>query len=233
MEGIDQAFQRKLFIVALDLVRFYRPEVPSFNELLVRWIRKRRRKMGQVVPDNMVVLWKEPIQSVGSHTIGKQPVGPFWVLEYVSKSNTCKDYEDSFAKYEKELKVPYYLIFYHDNNELSLYHHNGKKYVSVKPNDHGRYAIPELEMEVGLLDGWARFWFRNDLLLTPIELVRAREAATEEFNQAKERADEQQRRADAAKQRADELAKARDAIQRELAQLRARQTQSGKAAPGP
>src|SRR5262249_23491721 len=82
------------------------------------------------------------------------------VLEYVSKNNKRKDYEDNFRKYERELKVPYYLLFYPDNEELTLFHRRGSKYVSVKPNAAGRLAIPELELEVALLDGWVRFWFR-------------------------------------------------------------------------
>src|SRR6266849_5832641 len=63
-----------------------------------------------------------------------------------------------------ELKVPYYLLFVPDEQELSLYHHTGDRYVSIQPNDHGRYALPELELESGLLGGWVRYWFRGELL---------------------------------------------------------------------
>src|SRR5204862_104462 len=82
---------------------------------------------------------------------------PFWVMEYVSKRNKRKDYEDNFKKYEQELKVRYYLMFNPEAQEMTLFRHNGKKYVSVKPNRHGRCAVPELDMEVALLDGWVRF----------------------------------------------------------------------------
>ena len=89
----------------------------------------------------MVVLSDKPIRATSSYNLPLEPARPFWMLEYVSKNNKRKDYDDNFDKYEKELKVPYYLIFYPDDQELTLYHLRGKKYVSVKPNKHGRYPI--------------------------------------------------------------------------------------------
>jgi hypothetical protein len=62
-----------------------------------------------------------------------QPTGPFWVLEYVTKHNKRKDYEDNMQKYERELKVPYYLLFYPDNREPTLFHLSSRKYRSVPP----------------------------------------------------------------------------------------------------
>jgi hypothetical protein len=120
----------------------------------------------------MVVLWKEPIQAEGSFDVPLQPVRPFWVLEYVSKHNKRKDYEDSFRKYERELKVPYYLLFYPDNEELTLYRHDGGRYATQLPNEHGRCALLELELETALRDGWVRFWFRGELLPLPADLLR-------------------------------------------------------------
>src|SRR5262249_29194308 len=130
----------------------------------------RDKTIRQVVPYNMVVVHDGPIEAETSYDVPLQPAGPFWVFEYVSKRSERKDFEESFAKYEKELKVPYYLVFYPDNQELTLYHRGRTKYVSVKPNAAGRLAIPELEIEVGILDGWVRFWFRGRLLPLPGEL---------------------------------------------------------------
>ena len=50
-------------------------------------------------------------------------------------------YDDNVQKYEHDLKVPYYLLFQPDVQELTLYRHTGRKYVSVKPNAAERYAI--------------------------------------------------------------------------------------------
>jgi Uma2 family endonuclease len=171
MEATAQATQRKITLESLDLVHARRPEVQVFNELLVQFpVRGSNRPM-QVVPDNMVVVWKDPIQAEGSYDVPMQPVRPFWVFEYVSPSNKRKDYEDSFQKYER-LKVPYYLLFYPDNQELTLFHYRDGKYVSKKPNRRGRLAIPELDMEIAILDGWARYWFEGELLPLPADMQR-------------------------------------------------------------
>jgi Uma2 family endonuclease len=175
MEATGQSIQREITLESLALVRAQRPEVQVFNELLVQYSVGRATRPHQVVPDNMVVLHDQPIKADGSFDVPLQPVGPFWVLEYVSKHNKRKDYEDSFDKYERELKVPYYLIFYPDNQELTLYKLKGRKYVSVKPNEHGRLALPRLELEMALLDGWVRFWYKGELLPLPGELLRQRD----------------------------------------------------------
>lgn len=171
MESTPQATQRKITLESFDLVHAHRPDVQMFNELLVQFPMRSRRRPAQVVPDNMVVLWDEPIEAVGSYDVPLQPVRPFWVFEYVSPSNERKDYEDGFDKYER-LKVPYYLIFYPDSQDLTLFRHQGQRYVSKKPNRRGRLAIPELDMEVALLDGWVRYWYQGELLLLPADLQR-------------------------------------------------------------
>ncbi len=90
-------------------------------------------------------------------------------------------------KYERQLKVPYYLLFYPDNQELTLYRHNKRRYVTVRPNEHGRYPIPPLEMEVALLDGWVRFWFRGELLPLPADLLRQLEQTRSELQETRGR----------------------------------------------
>jgi Uma2 family endonuclease len=221
MEAIPQATQREITLESLALLKARRPDVHVFNELLVQYSRPGRRKLGQVVPDNMVVLSNQPIRAEGSFNVPKQPAGPFWVLEYVSKSNQRKDYEDSFDKYEQELQVPYYLVFYPDNQEVTLYRHNGKKYVTVKPNKHDRYAIPPLDLEIGLREGWVRYWYQGELLPLPADLQR-------EVDEARRRADDEKRRADDEKRRADELQRRLEAAERELGHYR----DQGKPAAG-
>jgi Uma2 family endonuclease len=173
MEATSQARQREITVESLALVHAVRPDIQYFNELLVQYPLPDRGRRGQIVPDNMVVVCKEPIRAEGSYDLPFQPVGPFWVLEYVSKATRRKDYEDSFKKYEEELRVPYYLLFYPEVQDLTLYRHDGNKYVTVTPNEHSRYAIAELEMEMGLVDGWVRYWHRTALLRLPAELERA------------------------------------------------------------
>jgi Uma2 family endonuclease len=215
MEATAQATQRKITLESLDLVHGRRPDVQVFNELLVQYPRGRQRKPQQVVPDNMVVIWKEPIEAGGSYDVPLQPVSPFWVLEYVSKHNKRKDYKESFRKYERELKVPFYLVFYPDIHELTLYAHSGRKYRAVPPNEHGRLAIPQLDLEVGLLDGWVRFWYQGDLLPLPVELQRDLDEAQRQLRDITRQRDELQNRLEQEQQ-------ARRTLEQELKLLRAR-----------
>src|SRR5581483_1124067 len=77
-EATPQATQRKITLESLDLVHSLWPAFQVFNELLVQYPLRGRKKPGQVVPDNMVVVHDEPIKAEGSYDVPVQPVGPFW-----------------------------------------------------------------------------------------------------------------------------------------------------------
>jgi hypothetical protein len=81
MEATPQAYQRKITLESLDLVSAHNPEVQVFNELLVQYPYGRKKRIRQVVPDNMVAVHPEPLHAVGSYNVPFQPVGPFWVME--------------------------------------------------------------------------------------------------------------------------------------------------------
>jgi Uma2 family endonuclease len=223
MEATPQAKQREITMESLALVHAARPEVQYFNELLVQYPREEHARPGQVVPDNMVVVWPEPLDASGSYDLPLQPARPFWMLEYVSKTTKRKDYEDNFKKYEQELQVPYYLLFYPQIQELSLYRHDGSKYVSVLPNERGRFPLPELELEVALLGGWVRYWHRGELLPLPPELVRNLEKERRLRQQAERGREEAERRAELEQRRAEEnaLRTAEEKRGREQAERRA------------
>ena len=189
MEATAQGNQRKITLESLDLVHARRPDVQIFNELLVQYPRRGDRKIGQVVPDNMVVVWPEPIKASGSYDMPLQPTGPFWVLEYVSKYNKRKDYEDNMQKYERELKVPYYLLFYPDNRELTLFRLSSRKYRTVTANAQGRHAIERLDVEVALLDDWVRFWYKGELLPLPADLQRDLDETRQQLRRMTRRAE--------------------------------------------
>jgi Uma2 family endonuclease len=220
MEATPQATQRKITLESLDLVQARRPDFQLFNELLVQYPLPRKKRLGQVVPDNMVVIHSEPIKAEGSYDVPLQPVGPFWVLDYVSKGNRRKDYDDNMRKYEHELKVPYYLLFAPDEQELTLYRHNDERYVSVPPNEQGRHELSELKLEVGLLDGWVRYWYQGELLPLPAELQRDLEETRRQLVETTQRADAEKRRADAEHRCADAEHQARLTAERDLSQLR-------------
>jgi hypothetical protein len=227
MEATTQAFQRKITLESFDVVSMDNPAVQLFSELLVQYPFGRPPVIRQVVPDNMVIDHPETVQAVGSYDVPLQPARPFWVMEYVSKESRRKDYEESFQKYERELKVPYYLLFYPDNQELTLFRHTGRKYRTVTPNEHGRYPIPELHMEVGLLDGWVRFWYKGELLPLPADLLRQLEAMRQQLQQAQEQARLATERAQLAEQQARQAAEQARRATEEAERLRARLRELG------
>jgi Uma2 family endonuclease len=181
MEATDHARQREITLESFAVIRATRPDIQCFNELLVQYPQK-NKKNGQVVPDNFVVIHDKPIKAKGSFNTPLQPVKPLLVMEYVSKYNKRKDYEDNFEHHEKHLKVPYYLLFYPDGEEMTLFRLGEKKYVTVRPNANKRYAIPELELEVALLDGWVRYWFRGELVPLPADLLKERNDARKQLD---------------------------------------------------
>lgn len=213
MEATPQSTQRKITLESFDLIHAARPEVQCFNELLIQYPRGKRQKLGKVVPDNFVLIHSKPIEALTSFSTQVQPVGPLLVLEYVSKHSERKDYDNNYEKYEEELKVPYYLIFYPDNEEMTLFRLGRKGYTAVPPNADGRVAVPELELEAGLLDGWVRFWFRGEQLPLPGDLLRQLNATRDQLNA--ERIARQA--AETAKQAAEQRA---TAAETELAKLR-------------
>ncbi len=246
MEAEAQATQRKITLESLDVLTTRRPDVQVFNELLVQYPWGRQQKLRHVVPDNMVVIHEKRIKAGTSFKVPFQPVPPFWMLEYVSKSNRRKDYEDNFERYERELKVRYYLLFYPDEQELTLYKHTGRKYRAVPPNDNNRHPIEELDLELGLLDGWVRFWYKGKLLPLTADLQREvdeqsrlLQEAIQRAEQEKQRAEREMQRAEQEKQRAeeyraqlDQVRETQHALERELERLRARNGSRSQRPPG-
>jgi Uma2 family endonuclease len=172
MESTAQALQRAITLACLGLLRGQVRDFHLFNELLVQYFFN--GTLRRVVPDNMVVLG--PLASRadrGSFAVELETSPPFLTMEYVSRHSGGKDYVETFGKYERELKVPYYLLFDPTVSPpvLHLYRHGGQAYQEVPANAEGRMGIPELELEVGLADGWVRYWFRGDLLPLPEELL--------------------------------------------------------------
>ncbi len=186
MESTPQATQRKITLESFDIIHASRSDIQCFNELAVIYPKPGHNpdKPGTVVPDNMVVIHTKPIVAEGSYMTPLQPADPFLVLEYVSKSSVRKDEEVNYAKYEQELQVPYYLLFYPDADELTLFKLKDGKYSTALPNEQGRYAISELELEVALLGKWMRYWFRGELVPLPGDLLKERNAAVQERNAA-------------------------------------------------
>jgi Uma2 family endonuclease len=206
MEATPQATQREITVESFALLKTHRPDVHYFNELLVQYLFQGRLR--QVVPDNMAILSDEPRQAWTNYAVELEPVPPFWVLEYVSPSSRRKDYEESFRKYEQELKVPYCLLFDPERQDLRMYRHDGGHYVQLEQDADGRYAVPELDLQVGLLDGWVRLWYRDHLLELPAELQRRLVQQAEQLRTQAKQIDAQAKQIDAQAKQIDAQAEA-------------------------
>jgi Uma2 family endonuclease len=168
MEATPQATQREVTLASFNELKSRLPGLGYFNELLVQV--RPQGKIERAVPDNMVVLGDPGDARRGSWAVEHEACPVLWVLEYVSRDDPEKDYASNFEKYESVFKFPYYLIFDPEQQALLLYHLHEGRYVPVEENMRGRLPIPELNLEVGLLEGWVRFWFAGELLPVPAEL---------------------------------------------------------------
>src|SRR5262249_48754627 len=97
-----------------------------------------------------------------------------------------------------QLKVPYCLMFYLERQDLRVYRHARGRYQKLRPNAAGRYAIPDLDLEAGLLHGWVRFWYQGRLLELSSELQQQLDLERERADREEQRADRERRRAEAA-----------------------------------
>jgi Uma2 family endonuclease len=228
MEATTQGRQREITLESLALLKARRRDVHVFNELLVQYEIRGQDRPGQVVPDNMLVVHRGPIETEGSYDVPIQPAGPFWVLEYVSRHSKRKDYNESLQKYERELKVPYCLMFYPEKGELRLLHRGPRKYRAVRPNDHGRLEVPDLDIEVALLDGWVRFWYKGKLLPLPGELQREVDQARRETTEERQRAERERRRAKKERQQAEEARQRAEQEKQRAEQEKQRADEAGR-----
>ncbi len=223
MESIEQSKQREITVESLALVRAVWPEFQVFSELMIQYVApgKDPYKPLRMVPDNMVLMHSEPIDAHGSYATAVQPVLPILVLEYVSRRSKGKDYEDNRKKYERDLKIPYYLLFDPEAGDMAVLHRVKSKYVRVKPNEEDRLPIPELELEVALIDGWARFWFRGELLPLPGDLLHSLNEERAARIAAERAAAKSEKRRIVAEDVAAREQSARRALEAELARMKA------------
>lgn len=226
MEAEPQSMQRSITMSSFRWLEAKRPGLHLFNELLVQY--PMNGDLGQVVPDNMVVLGGTGHERRGSYNIVFEEAPIFWALEYVSPSSERKDYEESYRKYEQELLVPYYLVFHPEKQDLRLYRHTGTGYEIVPTDTDGRVPLRELDMHVALHGGWVRFWYRDQLIPLPEELQEEADKQAQLIVALKATVDVERRRAndlkrerDAAEHRAAQACQEREAAERRAEQFAA------------
>ena len=168
-EATPHAMQREITMVSLRLLPGRRPDVHPFNELLVQY--KHRGQLRNIAPDNMLVLGVLPARDRLRFSVENEKLAPYLTFEYVSAGREQKDYRDNFAKYEIELKVPYCIMFKIQAQDLRVWRHNGQRYERQLAKGEGQIAVDRLDIEVGILDRWIRFWHQGDLLELPWEIA--------------------------------------------------------------
>ena len=137
-----------------------------------------------------------------SYVMWRELIAPLLLLEFVSgdgsEEHDTTPQTGKFWVYERVIRPAYYGIFDSLQNSLEMYHSVESRFERLEPNQHGRYAIAPLGIELGLTQGrflgiglpWMRFWdAAGNMLLT-----------------GDERADQEQHRADQEQQRAERLA---------------------------
>ncbi|MBY0230917.1 MAG: Uma2 family endonuclease [Gemmataceae bacterium] len=186
MEPVPQSVFKFILLAAFRVMALRRPEIQAFAELLIQYDHGKPPRRRGVVPDVFIVRHAAPIEAVRSYNLPMQPARPFLVAESVSKSSERKDHETSFDKYEQELKVPYLLYHYPDNEEMTLFRLRKGKYASVKPNRAGRVSVPELEMEFGFHAGQLRVWFQGEMMPLPEEMHARIESGRAELSRLEE-----------------------------------------------
>jgi hypothetical protein len=61
-------------------------------------------------------------------------------------------------------------LFYPEAQDLRVHHHTGEHFERMEPDTQGRCTIAEVDLQVGLLHSWLRYWYRGTLLELPGEL---------------------------------------------------------------
>lgn len=173
MENSWAGTQRSLTLSMFDILRTREPRVQPFNEMLVQF--EENGVIKGVVPDNMIVVSDEPLRHRTSFPVPVEPVLPLLVIEYVSKGGDKKDYVVNRRRYAL-VGVPYYVICDPQKSKLEVHHLQDDGYVRLEPGLNNRVSVPELDLEIGLLNGWMRFWHRGELLPIPAESERQKEA---------------------------------------------------------
>ncbi len=142
-----------------------------------------------------------------SYVLWRESIAPLIIIEFASDDGSDEhDATPSSGKfwvYERAIRPAYYAIFLVATGDLEVYRHVEGRFEALRPNQDGRFSIPQLGVELGVWEGyfinerapWLR-WYETDGTLVPTSAeVVERDAIRMEALAA--HADAESRRADA------------------------------------
>lgn len=173
---------------ALEELRQRRFRGPDF--FLVTGVRREQR--------NSWVVWAEGGQY------------PELIIELLSASTASVDRGEKKLLYQNTFRTPEYFWFSPENGEFAGFRHDGRVYQPIPLDSEGCRESQVLDLRLGPVEGWLRYFDGDRLLPTPAEAAQfEREQAASEREQAereRERAESERERADTEHQRAELLA---------------------------
>lgn len=157
-EGVSHNTQSRITLDSLTVLRRRHPGFTVYGELMI--VYDDAGKLKQVTPDNAVALVPsdDPRRLSWNWEHESRPL--LMVLDSLSPR---KDYAAARKVYE-HLRIPYIVAFNLSDKTLEVRHESDQGSVLLEPDPHGRFEIPELNIKLGVFDGWVRFWHQDRLL---------------------------------------------------------------------
>jgi Uma2 family endonuclease len=156
------------FAIGQDCAIYYRQTDPPLD--------------GAKAPDWFLVPNVPPLldgQPRRSYVMWREMVAPLVLLEYVSgdgsEERDTTPETGKFWVYEHAIRPAYYGIFEGLANRIEMHRYVEDRFVRMEANQHGRYPIAQLGLELGIWQGafmggnlaWMRWWDADgNLLLT-------------------------------------------------------------------
>lgn len=164
-----------------------------------------------------------------SYVLWKEKLAPLIILEFASNDGAEErdrtPRQGKFWIYERVVRAPYYGIFEVVTGLLEVYRLIDGRYRLMTPNEHGRYPIAPLGVELGVWQGayqnvethWLRWWDMEGNLL-PIGHEQA-DTERQLKEQAQHQAEQAQRQAEQAQRQTEQVRQEMEQAQRRAEHL--------------
>jgi hypothetical protein len=171
MESAVQGKQRSITLQSFDVISLRRPDIHCFNRISVWCPKGNSGNRRFVTPDHTIVIHSGPVPLDTDPVYLSAAVQPILAVNYVS-ADCPRPADFERQRREAEAGITYSLVFDADRRSVTGYHlTRPRRYVPLKCDEWNRLAVPELDLEVLVRDGWMRYWFRGELMPLATELA--------------------------------------------------------------